>query len=97
MRVLAHHWQWSKRVQLLTLMEAEADFPPYFYTLAEIGRRGRGDIPKRDYLMQALRDRGYQASATHITPGAIKTNADIHTCITAGQKNDQNPPPKEKS
>lgn len=81
MQELAAKWHWSKRVQLLSLMEAEADFPPYFYTLAEIGRRGRLDIPKRENLIQALRDRGYFACATHITPGAIKTNADIHTCI----------------
>lgn len=87
MRDLAHHWQWSKRVQLLTLMSAEADLPPYFYPLAEIGRRGHLDIPKREYLIQALCDRGYQASATHIKADAIKTNADIHTCILAGQKN----------
>lgn len=38
------------RVELLQVMEAEVDFPPYFYTLGEIGHRGQMDIPKRDHL-----------------------------------------------
>jgi len=80
---LAQDWHWLKRVQLLTIMAAEADLPPYFYTLGEIGRRGKMDIPKRSHLIRALHDMGYRASPTHINAQAIKTNANISTCIAA--------------
>ncbi|NER51005.1 MAG: tRNA (guanine-N1)-methyltransferase, partial [Symploca sp. SIO1A3] len=82
---LAQEWHWLKRVQLLTIMAAEADFPPYFYTLGEIGRRGKMDIPKRSHLIGALQAMGYRASPTHINAQAIKTDADINTCIAAAR------------
>lgn len=66
-------------------MEAEVDLPPYFYTLAEIGRRGNMDIPKRDRLIQSLQERGYRASPTHIDAQAIKTDADLPTCIAVAR------------
>ena len=62
-------------------MAAEAELPPYFYTLGEIGSKGKMDLPKRSQLIAALQNKGYQATVTHINPQAIKTNADIHTCI----------------
>lgn len=72
---------WLKRVELLKIMVAEAELPPYFYLLGEIGRRGKMDIPKRDRLIQALQQQGYQATATHINSEGIKTNANLTTCI----------------
>jgi tRNA (guanine26-N2/guanine27-N2)-dimethyltransferase len=83
---LAQEWDWSNRVQLLGVMATEADLPPYFYTLAEIGRRGKMDIPKRDRLIQALQEQGYRASPTHINAQAIKTNADISACIATARR-----------
>ncbi len=73
--------QWWERVRLLEVMQEEANLPPYFYTLSEIGRRGKLDLPKRDHMIQALRSQGYHASVTHINPQAIKTDADLTTCI----------------
>jgi tRNA (guanine26-N2/guanine27-N2)-dimethyltransferase len=67
-------------------MEAEANFPPYFYTLGEIGRRGRMDIPNRSRLIRALEDRGYRASQTHINAQAIKTDADLSACIAVARQ-----------
>ncbi|MFB8789398.1 MAG: tRNA (guanine-N1)-methyltransferase [Potamolinea sp.] len=81
LQLLAQVWNWPKRVELLKVMEAEASFPPYFYTLGEIGRRGKMDIPKRDRLIQVLQEMGYRASSTHINPQAIKTDANLLTCI----------------
>ena len=78
---LAENWRWQEAVKLLTLMIEENNLPPYFYTLKEIGNRGKLDLPKKPYLIQALLDAGYQASATHINAQAIKTNADLNTCI----------------
>ncbi|MGL5941604.1 MAG: tRNA (guanine-N1)-methyltransferase [Waterburya sp.] len=78
---LAQAWRWQKPVKLLSLMLDEIDLPPYFYTLREIGRRGKLDLPKRSHLITALQAQGYQAAATHINLQGIKTNADLQTCI----------------
>jgi tRNA (guanine26-N2/guanine27-N2)-dimethyltransferase len=80
----AQEWQWPDRVALLELMQAEADLPPYFYPLGEIGRRGKMDTPGRSHLIHTLQNWGYRASQTHINPQAIKTDANLQTCISAG-------------
>ncbi len=82
---LATEWGWISRVRLLELMQAEAEMPPYFYTLGEIGRRGKLDIPKSNYLIQTLQQWGYRASLTHIDREAIKTDANLPTCIRAAE------------
>jgi len=82
---LATEWGWSSRIRLLELMQAEAEMPPYFYTLGEIGRRGKLNIPKSSYLIQTLQDWGYRASLTHLDREAIKTDADLPTCIRAAK------------
>lgn len=86
MKSLAKLWNWQKTADLIEIMSNEINFPPYFYTLGEIGRRGKLDIPKRSLLIQALRDNGYRANITHINAQAIKTDADIHTCISLARK-----------
>ncbi|NEO98180.1 MAG: tRNA (guanine-N1)-methyltransferase [Symploca sp. SIO2E9] len=83
---LAEDWHWLERLELLRVMVAEADLPPYFYTLSELGRRGKIDLPKRSHLIQSLHDLGYRASPTHINAQAIKTDADINTCIAAARQ-----------
>ena len=88
MQSLAKRWDWQKIADLIEIMLNEINFPPYFYTLGEIGRRGKLDIPKRSQLIQALQDKGYRAGITHINAQAIKTEADIHTCITLARKLD---------
>ena len=82
---LAAQWSWHKRVKLLQIMRAEADMPPYYFRLGDIGRHGQMDIPRRDRLLQALRDRGYRACITHLDAQAIKTDAPIHTCVAISQ------------
>lgn len=82
---VAKTWNWTSQIRLLQLMQAEAEMPPYFYTLGEIGRRGKLDIPRSSYLIQTLRDWGYRASLTHIDREAIKTDADLPTCIEAAK------------
>jgi tRNA (guanine26-N2/guanine27-N2)-dimethyltransferase len=91
MQEQAWHLGWHSLVDLLVSMTAEAALPPYFYTLGEIGRRGRLDVPNRQALITALQVQGYEASATHIDPQAIKTTASLATCIAeARQINHQN-------
>jgi tRNA (guanine26-N2/guanine27-N2)-dimethyltransferase len=81
MHDLALQLEWLPQAQLLSIMASEATLPPYFYTLREIGRRGKMDIPKRSQLIEALQSQGYRATATHINPQAIKTDASFATCI----------------
>jgi tRNA (guanine26-N2/guanine27-N2)-dimethyltransferase len=81
---LAEQRHWKSASRLLTRLKSEIDIP-YFLTLGEIGERGSMDIPKRSYLIQTLQDLGHRASATHVTGEAIKTDADMQTCIRAAQ------------
>ncbi len=85
MKTLAQQIGWLQRVELLSIMEEESNFPPYFYTLGEIGRRGKLDIPKRSQLINGLQNQGYQAVLTHINPQAIKTNTSLKVCIEIGR------------
>ncbi|NEQ54609.1 MAG: tRNA (guanine-N1)-methyltransferase [Leptolyngbya sp. SIO3F4] len=86
MAVLADQWQWSQPLQrLLAVMAAEATMPPYYYRLAELGRRGRMDIPARDRLIHALRQHNYRATHTHLDAQAIKTDASLAVCIDIAQ------------
>ena len=77
MKDLAINLKWIKVSDLLSTMINESNFPPYFYTLGEIGRRGKLDIPKRSQLITALENQGFCATLTHIHPQAIKTNATL--------------------
>ena len=86
MQQLAQVWNWPQRVKLLQVMQAEADLPPYFFPLAEMGRRGKMDLPPRDRLIEALQSQGYRASPTHLSAQAIKTDAAIATCIEVARQ-----------
>lgn len=83
---LAEQWQWHKAARLLNLMCGEIDFPPYFYTLQEIGHRGKLDLPKRSHLIAALRERDYTAAPTHIDPQGIKSNANLETIVAIAKR-----------
>lgn len=78
-------WGWQATAALLTVMQAEATLPPYYFTLPEIGRHGRMDIPKRERLMAVLGDRGFRVSRTHFDAQAIKTDATLADCIAAAR------------
>jgi tRNA (guanine26-N2/guanine27-N2)-dimethyltransferase len=86
MKAIAESLQWFNVVRLISIMIAEAALPPYFFSLRSLGQRGKLDLPPRDLLIQALQEQGYQASLTHINPEAIKTNADLNTCIAIAKK-----------
>jgi tRNA (guanine26-N2/guanine27-N2)-dimethyltransferase len=83
---LAEMWGLQDLTQLLNLMAGEIPFPPYFFTLGEIGRHSKIDIPKRDRLIAALHLEGYAAVMTHLEAQAIKTNATFETCVAIAQK-----------
>jgi tRNA (guanine26-N2/guanine27-N2)-dimethyltransferase len=85
MAVLSQERSWDSITALLQTMQAETPLPPYYYPLGEIGRRGKMDLPRRDRLIQALTQAGYQASPTHLDPEALKTNAPFPACIALAQ------------
>jgi tRNA (guanine26-N2/guanine27-N2)-dimethyltransferase len=78
---LAQVWGWQERKALLDLMAGEIPFPPYFFTLAELGRRAKVDIPKRNRLIAVLQAEGYGAVVTHLDFQAVKTTATFQTCM----------------
>ncbi len=82
---LAEDWGWTACVTLIQLMDEEADMPPYYYPLGEIGRRGKMDIPQRDALIAKLRAAGHRATRTHFDFQAIKTDAPIAACVAVAQ------------
>jgi len=85
----SYHW---KRCQnLLEIMQSEAHQPPYHYPLAEIGRRGKSDIPARASLITALRQHHFSATCTHLNPQAIKTTAPMAECVRLAQQLSQLP------
>ncbi len=81
MQCVARDRKWPHCQSLIAIMRAEADLPPYFYPLAEIGRRGKMDIPPRQALIEQLRQHGFAATKTHLSAQAIKTNAPMADCI----------------
>jgi tRNA (guanine26-N2/guanine27-N2)-dimethyltransferase len=81
MLVIAQANKWDSQSELLKVMSEEAEMPPYFYTLGEIGRRGKIDIPKRDRLRDGLREQGFKFCVTHIDPEGFKTDARFGDCL----------------
>ncbi len=73
--------RWLRCQALLETMQAEATLPPYYYPLAEIGRRGKMDIPPKQALLARLQAQGFAATSTHINAQAIKTDAPMTVCI----------------
>jgi len=76
---------WQDVSQWLEIAIAEANLPPYFFKLGEIGKRGRCDLPKRDWLIAQLKAQGFCASASHVDREAVKTNASLEECIHCAQ------------
>jgi tRNA (guanine26-N2/guanine27-N2)-dimethyltransferase len=82
---LALAWGWQDRKTLIEMMAGEISFPPYFFTLGEIGRHAKIDIPKRDRLITALQAQGHRAVMTHLEAQAVKTTATFAACIAIAQ------------
>jgi tRNA (guanine26-N2/guanine27-N2)-dimethyltransferase len=81
MQPLARQWGWLAQAKLLAVMAQEAELPPYYYPLGEIGRHGQMDIPNRDGLIAALQSQGFQATVSHCHQQAIKTTATFGDCV----------------
>ncbi|EDX86945.1 N2,N2-dimethylguanosine tRNA methyltransferase [Synechococcus sp. PCC 7335] len=81
MHHIAGQKNWPDHLALIEIMQSEANLPPYFYPLAEIGRRAQIDIPPRQSLIDSIKDAGFRASETHLSAQAIKTEAPLSICL----------------
>ncbi len=63
--------------KMLSVIAEEAGVEvPFFYDLHQVGRRrGTGALRKVEEVVEGLRERGYRASRTHITPTGVRTDA----------------------
>ncbi|NOZ82735.1 MAG: tRNA (guanine(10)-N(2))-dimethyltransferase [Euryarchaeota archaeon] len=63
--------------RLLATLAEEAEVEvPYFYDLHHIGRRrGTGSLRKVERVVEGLREMGYRASRTHVSPTGVRTDA----------------------
>ncbi|NJL01698.1 MAG: tRNA (guanine-N1)-methyltransferase [Spirulinaceae cyanobacterium SM2_1_0] len=82
----ARSWQWFSQAKLLDRMHAEAELPPYYFPLGEIGRRGKLDVPSRSQLLAALQASGFQATPTHCDAEAVKTDATLADCVAIARQ-----------
>lgn len=81
LRALADQWGWSRAIVTLDAMAAEADLPPYHFSLGEVGRWGHQDPPPRDPFFATIRAAGYPVAALHWNPQRFKTDAPWPLCL----------------
>ncbi len=84
--------RWTNCRVLIDMMRAESAMPPYYYPLAEIGRRGKTDIPPRQVLIEQLCREGFTATRTHLSAEAIKTTAPVGICLQLARQVAQRSP-----
>jgi tRNA (guanine26-N2/guanine27-N2)-dimethyltransferase len=63
--------------KLLSLLEEEADGPPFFYTTNDLSSVMKQSPPTLEYIFQRLQAKGYLVTKTHCTPTGFKTNAPL--------------------
>lgn len=61
---------------LLVLLQQEAEAPP-FWMVPDLLQKRLGPPPRRDVLMQELRDAGFPSARTHLDPQGIRTTAKL--------------------
>lgn len=78
----------EKLLELLNLMleESNPDLPFGYIYLDEIAKRGKIQTPRREALVQALRNEGYVVGRSQIAPNAVKTNCSMTCCIALAQR-----------
>jgi tRNA (guanine26-N2/guanine27-N2)-dimethyltransferase len=67
--------------KLLSLLEEEADAPPFFYTTEEIASELGMGMPKMKRIFALLRENGYYVTRTHFTPIGFKTDVPKHKIL----------------
>lgn len=84
MKTIAQTWNYDQNDRLLKrldLMIAEIPFPPYHFSLGQLGKWAKSDPPNRDRFFQSLRQQGFDATLLHWNPECFKTTAPWKTCL----------------
>lgn len=78
----------EKLLELLNTMleESHPELPFGYIHLDEIAKRGKIQSPRRDTLIEALRNEGYIASRSQICSNAVKTNCSMTSCIALARR-----------
>jgi tRNA (guanine26-N2/guanine27-N2)-dimethyltransferase len=69
--------EWEASKDILEKVHAEAEIVTPFYDLHELASRHDVSVPKRDKVIEALREKGYPVSRTHFRPTGIRTDAPL--------------------
>ncbi|AIF69049.1 hypothetical protein PAP_03145 [Palaeococcus pacificus DY20341] len=69
-----------KVLECLERVRGELDVP-LFYELSMVAKRNKLEVRKPDLIVEALEERGFLASRTHISPTGIKTNAGLSDVV----------------
>ena len=67
--------------KLISLLEEEADSPPFFYTTDDLASYLKMATPKMEDVFERLQRKGYTVVRTHFSPTGFKTNASIDEII----------------
>ena len=84
MKTIAQTWNYDQNDRLLKrldLMIAETPFPPYHFSLGQLGKWAKSDPPNRDRFFESLRQQGFEATLLHWNPECFKTTAPWKTCL----------------
>ncbi len=69
--------EWQESRELLELVHGEAEILTPFYDLHELCSVLGVQVPKRDEVIDAIREKGYPVARTHFSPNGFRTDAPI--------------------
>lgn len=69
--------EWTEARELLELIHSEAEILTPFYDLHELASVIGVTVPKRDLVIERIREKGYPVSRTHFSPTGFRTDAHI--------------------
>jgi len=73
--------KWESSKEILENVHAEAEILTPFYDLHELASHHQVSVPKREKVIETLREKGYPVSRTHFEPTGIRTDAPLEHII----------------
>lgn len=68
----------GEAIRTLTLLQEELEVP-FYYDLHRLCKAVKTEVPPIKHVLEELEAHGFEASRTHFSPTAVKTNADAAT------------------
>jgi tRNA (guanine26-N2/guanine27-N2)-dimethyltransferase len=69
--------EWEDSRKLLKKIHSEAEILTPFYDIHDLCSKHKSQVPKREDVIQALRQKGYPVSRTHFSDTGIRTDAPL--------------------